>query len=195
MSLAKITAVNCVALTKVVARPLLFHCTTELETKLVPLTVRLKAGPPAAVLEGESKLAVGTGLLMVNVRALVVPPPGEGFTTVTDAVPAVAMSPAGTEAVNCVLLTWLVVSPVAFHCTVEVETNLVPVTVSVKAGPPAVALKGESKVAVGTGLLIVKVRAFDVPPPGEGFTTVTDAVPAVAMSPTGTEAVNCVLLQ
>ena len=43
--------------------------------------------------------------------------------------------------------------------------------------------------------LIVKVRAFDVPPPGEGFTTVTEAVPAVAMSLAGTEAVNWVLLE
>jgi hypothetical protein len=56
-------------------------------------------------LEGESKVAVGTGLLIVKWRSLVGPPPGEGFSTLTLAVPAVAISLAGTEAVNFVLLT------------------------------------------------------------------------------------------
>ena len=51
----------------------------------------------------------------------------------------------------------------------------------VKAAPPAVALVGESEVAVGAGLLMVKISAFDVPPPAR-FVTVTFTVPAVAMS-------------
>ncbi|PYM31494.1 MAG: hypothetical protein DMD80_00235 [Candidatus Rokuibacteriota bacterium] len=49
--------------------------------------------PTAAVL-GEIEVAVGTGLLMVNVFAAEVPPPGVGVNTVTDAVPAVAISAA-----------------------------------------------------------------------------------------------------
>jgi hypothetical protein len=40
----------------------------------------------------------------------------------------------------------------------------------------------------------VKVKPLDVPPPGDGFTTLTDAVPAVAMSLAGTAAVNFVAL-
>jgi hypothetical protein len=88
----------------------------------------------------------------------------------------------------------VVVSPLPFHCTVDPVTKFVPVTVSVNAAPPAGALEGESEVAVGAGLLMVKVSAFDVPPPGEAFSTVTEAVPAVAMSAAGTVAVNCVLL-
>ena len=40
------------ALTKVVVRGLPFHCTTDVETKLVPLTVRVKAGPPWNALLG-----------------------------------------------------------------------------------------------------------------------------------------------
>jgi hypothetical protein len=41
---------------------------------------------------------------------------------------------------------------------------------------------------------MVKVSAFDVPPPGEGLTTVAEVVPAVAMSLAGAVAVNWVLL-
>jgi hypothetical protein len=154
----------------------------------------VNAAPPAVTLEGESEVALGFGLLMVKVSPLDVPPPGVGFTTVTDAVPAVAMSLAGTVAVNSVALTYFVASPVPFHFTVEVETKFVPATVRVNAAPPAVALEGESEVGVGDGLLMVKVSPLDVPPPGVGFTTVTDAVPAVAMSLAGTEAVNFVAL-
>jgi hypothetical protein len=54
------------------------------------------------------------------------------------------MSLAGTEAVNFVPLTYVVVSPVLFQFTVEVETKFVPFTVRVNAAPPAVALEGES---------------------------------------------------
>lgn len=40
-----------------------------------------------------------------------------------------------------------------FHCTVVAETNPVPVTVNVKAGPPAIAEVGESELTCGGGLL------------------------------------------
>jgi hypothetical protein len=39
---------------------------------------------------------------------------------------------------------------------------------------------------------IVNVCAIDVPPPGAGFTTVIEAVPAVATREAGTAAVSCV---
>jgi len=194
MLLAEIAAVNRVLLTKLVARALPFHCTTEPERKFVPVTVSVNAVPPGVALEGESKVAVGAGLLMVKVRAPDVPPPGEGFATVTESVPAVAMSLAEIAAVNWVLLTKLVARALPFHCTVEPETKFVPVTVSVNVAPPAVALEGESKEAVGAALLMVKVRAPDVPPPGEGFTTVIETVPVVAMSFAEIAAVNWVLL-
>ena len=48
--------------------------------------------------------------------------------------------------------------------------------------------------AVGTALLMVKVRAPDDPPPGEGFSTVLETVPAVATSLAEIVAVNWVLL-
>ena len=80
------------------------------------------------------------------------------------------------------LLTKLVVRSDPFHRTTDPETNPEPLTVSVKARPPAVALDGESEVIDGAGLLMVNVAPLDVPPPGAGLNTVTVAVPVVAIS-------------
>jgi len=60
-------AVNCVLLTKVVIRFTPFQRTTDDKLKLLPLTVRVKAGPPAVALFGESEVSEGTGLLIVIV--------------------------------------------------------------------------------------------------------------------------------
>jgi hypothetical protein len=177
-----------------------FHLTTEPDIKFVPLTVRVKAAPPAVAELGLRPVVVGTGLsgmLIVKVWALEVPPPGEGLNTVTLAVPAVAMSEARIEAVSCVDETKLVLRSKPFHLTTEPEMKLVPLTMSVKAAPPAVAEVGLRFVVVGTGLsgiLIVKVWGLDVPPPGAGLNTVTGAVPAVAMSEARIEAVTWVAL-
>jgi hypothetical protein len=97
---------------------------------------------------------------MVKVREPEVPPPDAGLNTVTAAVPAVAMSTAPMAAVNCVAETKVVARAEPFHCTTEVETRLLPLTVSVKAVPPAVAEEGFRPETVGTGLgaaLMVKV--------------------------------------
>ena len=80
---------------------------------------------------------IAGALAIVNVCALDVPPPGLGFTTVIDAVPAVATREAGTVAVSCVEETKLVARGAPFQFTVEVETNLVPFTVKVKSAFPA----------------------------------------------------------
>ena len=66
------------------------------------------------------------------------------FSTVTEAVPGEAMSLAGIWAVSWLALTTVVVRAAPFHCTSEPLTKLLPVTVSVKAAPPATALLGES---------------------------------------------------
>jgi hypothetical protein len=182
ISAAVMAACKLVLETKVVVRGLPFHCTVEEEIKPVPVTVSVNAAPPACALVGFSDVAVGTGFPMVNVSALEVPPPGVEFTTVTDVVPLVAISAAVMAACKLVLETKVVVRGLPFHCTVEEEIKPVPVTVSVNAAPPACALAGFSDVAVGAGLLMVNVSALEVPPPGVGFITVTDAVPAVAMS-------------
>ena len=59
---------------------------------------------------------------------------------------------------------------------------------------PAQLLAGERVVVVGTGLLTVRVCAFDVPPPGAGFVTVVGNVPAEAISAALIEAVTWVEL-
>jgi len=86
----------------------------------------------------------------------------------------------------------LAVRLLPFHRTVEVETKLVPLMVNVNPEPPAVAEGGESEAMDGTALLVVKVDAGDAPPPGAGLTTVTLAVPPVAMSAAVIAAVSCV---
>jgi hypothetical protein len=129
---------------------------------------------------------------IVNVCAFDVPPPGAGFTTVTDTVPAVVTNAAGTVTVSCVEEEDVGVRLVAPNLTTEPETKFVPVTVSGKSALPAVTHVGLSELVVGTGLLIVNVTEFEVPPPGAGLTTVMEAVPAVATRVAGTMAVSCV---
>jgi len=160
--------------------------------QLLPLTVSKMAGVPAVALDGLKLLIAGTGLagtgLMVNTAAVDVPPPGAGLTTVTLAVPAAAMSAAKIAAVTRVAETKLVVRTAPFQFTVELLTKLLPLTVSVVAAPPAVALDGLKLLIAGTGLLMVNVAALDVPPPGEGLNTLTWAAAAVAISPARMEA-------
>src|SRR5579871_1997163 len=124
---------------------------------------------------------------MVKVRLLEAPPPGAGLTTVTAAVPGVAMSEAGTVAVNSVCETKVVVSGLPFQSTVELERKALPLTTRVKAGPPVPVLLGLMIESTGAGLSMVKVSALEVV---AFWTTVTLAVPAVAMSEAGTDACN-----
>jgi len=158
---------------------------TEFEMKFVPSTVSVKSGLPAAVEVGLIDATVGTGfvtVVIVNVCAFEVPPPGVGFTTVTEAVPVAFTSAARIAAVTCVEETNVVVLAEPFQFTTEVSTKFVPFTVSVKSELLAAMEMGEREVVVGTGFKTVNVCAFEVPPPGAGFTTVTGSVPTVATS-------------
>ena len=192
MSAAVIAAVTCVALTNVVvfAAPLKF--TTDADTNPVPFTVSVNAVPPLIALVGESDVIVGAGLFTANDEFPDVPPPGAGFVTVTFNDPAVAICAAVIAAVTCVALTTVVVAAVPLKLTTEDELKFVPLTVNVKAAPPASALDGESDVIVGTGLFTVNGEAPEVPPPGAGLVTVTLNVPAAAMSAAVIAAVTCV---
>ena len=150
-------AVTCVALTIVVASATPFHSTTVPAKKFVPVSVSVKAALPAFAVVGESRPKVGNGSLIVNVIAADAPPPGAGFNTVSAAVPPAAMSMAGTTAVSCVPLTTVVASATPFHSTIVPATKFVPVSVSVKPAPPAVAVVGESIARTGCGLDVTPV--------------------------------------
>ena len=155
--------------------------------------MRVNAAPPAVRDVGLRLVIVGTGfvlIVIVKVRSLDVPPAGAGVNTVTVAVPTVAMSAAVIAAIRRVEDIYVVVRPDPFQRTAEVFTKLLPFTVNVNAVPPAFAVAGLRLVVVGTGLLIAKATAFEVPPPGVGVNTVTVAVPAVARSAAVIAAVN-----
>src|ERR1700745_1001443 len=127
-------------------------------TKPVPVRVNVKAAPPAVAEAGAREVRVGAeAALIENDRLPDEPPPGAGLVTVTVAVPAVAISAAVIAAVNFVVLTNVVVLAAPLNFTTDVDTKPVPLTVRVKAAPPAVALAGEREVAVGAGLLMAKV--------------------------------------
>ena len=129
---------------------------TDPVMKFVPVTVSVKAEPPAVADDGLKLVSVGAGLLMVKGIAPDVPPPG--FNTVTFTVPAAAISAATIEAVNWVALTKVVVRLDPPHCTTEPLTKFVPLTVSVNPELPAVVDEGLRLVIVGAaGGLMVKV--------------------------------------
>jgi hypothetical protein len=67
-------------------------------------------------------------------------------------------------------------------CTVEDAVKEEPVTVTLSAAPPAIALAGARLDRTGAGLATTKFTALDVPPPGAGFATVTLAEPGAARS-------------
>jgi hypothetical protein len=73
-------------------------CTTEVETKLLPVSVIVKPGPPAAALVGEILESDGAGLLTVNGSVPDVEP--SGLITPMARVPAEAMSLAETDALS-----------------------------------------------------------------------------------------------
>jgi len=113
-----------------------------------------------------SGLVITGVLAIVNVCAFDVPPPGLGFTTVTDTVPAVATREAGTVTVSCVEEEDVGVRLVPPKLTTEPETKLVPVTVNVKSMLPAVTQFGLIEVVVGSPFLMV-ITSVAVPVPPE----------------------------
>ena len=118
---------------------------TESLTKFAPVMVSSNPELPASIdlglrleIEGTSVLTGGN----LKIWGSDAPPPGEGLNTVTRAAPAEAMSFAGMSAFSCSRLTKVVFRSSPFQRTFEVETKLEPLTVRVKAGPPAFTLRG-----------------------------------------------------
>jgi len=148
---AATVAVSCVEETNVVVSAAPFQFTIDVETKFVPFTVRVNCGSPAAAQVGLIELMAGVALI-VNVAPPDVPPHPP---TVTEAVPGVAMSEAGTIAVSRVEETNVVTSGLPFQFTVVPETKLLPFTVSVNCGPPAAVQVGLSELIVGVVPIVI----------------------------------------
>lgn len=66
-----------------VGREAPFHCTMEPLTKFMPVTVKVKSGPPTGTLGGDREMSAGRGTVILKLLVLDVPPPGVGLNTVT----------------------------------------------------------------------------------------------------------------
>lgn len=87
----------------------------------------------------------------------------------------------------------MLVRETPFHCTVEAPCiKFEPFTVSVKPKLPGAIQLGLKLPMPGTGLLIVRVCAFEVPPPGVVLNTVIAGVLPTAISISVIAAVSCV---
>jgi len=128
----------------------------------------------------------------LNIMLADVPPPGVGFSTVTGKWPTVERSAVEMVVVTLVASTKVVGRAEPFHRTLAPLTKLNPLTVKVNPISPTTAEVLESDVRPGTGLLMEKLCTFEVPPPGAGLNTVTEAVPDVVMSAAFICAVSCV---
>ena len=130
---------------------------------------------PTRIVPGarEVSAGVGVGVDTVMLPALLVPPPGVGFTTVTFNFPAVATSVALRVLVICVALTTVAACAVVPTSTVEPATKLVPtMVIGVEFAVPAATLVGLIETIIGAGLFTGKDAAAEVPPPGLELTAV-----------------------
>jgi hypothetical protein len=125
ISAAVMAACKVLLETNVVARAEPFHDTVDEEMKLFPDTVRVKAAPLTMAEPGVNDVIAGIAVAIVNVRAGEVPPPGEGLSTVTVAVPVEVMSAAVTAACKLVFETKVVERALPFHWTVDVGKKFV----------------------------------------------------------------------
>jgi len=189
---AGMCALNWVVLRKFVTTGVPAKLTTEVGMKSLPETLKVTSGPPAGALAGSRLVAIGTGLLTVNISGVETPPPGAGFVTVTGKIPPLTICAAEMCAVNSDGLKKVVTTGTPAKLTTDAGTKLLPVTLRIRSGPPAAALAGSRVVAIGAGLLIVNISGVDSPPVGAGSKTVTESVPAEAISDVSTTVVNCV---
>src|SRR5687768_4958401 len=111
--------------------------------------VAVTSAPPGTVVALTAR--VGAGRTM-NARGAETPPPGAGLDTVISTVAADAMSTAPIAACSSPVLTTVVGRAAPFQRTTDAAVNVLPVTISVNAGPPATANDGDSPLTTGVGL-------------------------------------------
>src|SRR5262249_8993947 len=106
--------------------------------KPVPVIVTATAEPPAVIVLGATARAAGVGFLTSNANGtLTTSVPSE---TVMLTRPASAIALAGTVAVSCVALTYVVGSAAPLNAMIDCGAKPVPVTPSGTAGSPTVTL-------------------------------------------------------
>ena len=150
------------------------------------MTVSVKAAVPAVTETGLRVEMTGVGTLIGSATATDALPPV--LIAVMLALPALAIRLAGTAAVNCVELTNVVANAVPFQRTAAPERKLVPFTVRVNAGPPAIAEVGLKPVIVGVGALTGNGADADGFPPALSAVMLT--LLALAIRLAGTDAVS-----
>jgi hypothetical protein len=96
-----------------------------------------------------------------SVSALEFPPPGAGVVTATPRLPAFANCAAGSTAVNCVALPYVVANAVPPNSTTDCAQNPDPVTVSVVFPLPALSVAGEMELTTGAGFTMLTEAAAD----------------------------------
>ena len=124
-------------------------------TKFEPFSVKRKLRLPALTDDGFNDASKGAGLEVASIANSAdpeLPPPGVGLTTLTVAVPELAMSAAVICACNCVLEEKVATRELPFHWTVDEDKKFSPAIVKVNAAAPAFAEFGLSQTMAGTGL-------------------------------------------
>ena len=170
---------NTVVLTTVVGRGDPFHNTIEFDSNPVPV-IAIVAGLPGGTTRGEIALMTGVGLFTSKVAAAEVPPPGAAFWTAMRLAELPLRSAAGRAAFRSVAFTKVVVSATPFQVITLDGTKPDPTTSSRVSPDPASTLAGLILPIAGAGLFTEKSTAGDVPPPGDGLTTVNFAIAAFA---------------
>jgi hypothetical protein len=142
-----------------------FHVSAVDGTKPLPVTVICKSEEPAAALEGLIVVMVGAGLFTVKLTAAEVPPPGDGFSTVSFAAMPFAKSVAGIVACKLEDETKVVARAEPFHSMAEEEMKPEPATVTAVAASPAVAEDGVTEATVGVAFVAPDGGGVVEPPP------------------------------
>ena len=145
---------------------------------MVPATISGNAAVPAVALTGDTDVIVGVGSdeadIVKGAGAEIAPK----LETVIDAVPADAISAAGTAAVSCVGLTKAVTLGEPFQSTTEPFTKFAPFTVRVNPeglqdGVVFDEVVEAAKEVIEGGTIINGLEVGDVPPPGPRVITST----------------------
>jgi hypothetical protein len=140
-----------------------FTLIAVVETNPVPVTVTTGDAAPSSSLLGDTDDIVGEGLFTVRLMGVPDALFSDPFTTTTANWPALANCVAGTTAVTCELLTYVVAAAVPATWTALELRNPEPDTVKVSAAEPARTLVGLMDEIAGVGV-VVPLLPDDVEP-------------------------------